>query len=434
MTRSELELNDSYEKTVLQKDSENDFKLTNNTYDKNNKQIRMDSFKNAEKNEDNNKTCHINNEPKLVVYDKIGFKVPINYQVKEIIGKGSYGTVVSATETAFGAQVAIKRVTNIFSRDILLKRAIRELKFMNYFKGHKNIINLLDLEIVFDKEYEGLYCFQEMIDYDLARIIHSSVQLSEFHIQSFFYQILCGLKYIHSADVVHRDLKPGNILCSIQGTLKICDFGLARGINEDCFQKIKNQTGKQPHITSYVATRWYRAPELMLCRKKYSKAIDLWACGCILAEFYGRKPVFIGNDQMHQVIEILKVLGTPKKETILNYGSSVALEIFLPPKPQYSKIDWHKIYPFASNQGIDLIEKLLNWDPERRLNCEQVLEHSFLKSVKNINDEPVCPYGIFNFCYESEVTSVSGLTKLLYKEVLEFKKTNFANNGSEETL
>lgn len=378
---------------------------------------------NKKKNQATQSAASLNSKKEMKLYPKYGFKVSQNYTIKEIIGKGSYGTVAAAIETSYGAQVAIKKVTNIFTRDILMKRAIRELKFMRYFKGHKNIVNLLDLEIVFDKGYDGLYCYQEMVDYDLARVIHSSVQFSEFHIQHFFYQIMCGLKYIHSADVIHRDLKPGNILCSIQGTLKICDFGLARGINEDLFEKIKSESGVQSHITSYVATRWYRAPELMLCRKKYSKAVDIWACGCILAEFYGRKPIFMGNDQMHQIVEILKVLGTPKTETIMKYGSSVAVEIFTLPKPQYGKMPWKTIYSFASDRGLDLIEKMLKWDSDLRLTCDEVLQHSFFHDIRNEKEENVCPYGPFDFEYEQHVTSMDDLTKLLFKEVEEFKKT-----------
>ena len=435
MMNYETILKPAYSRNVQQQQTERDLKSDKyKNKQKNEQQIFYKSANENSKNVNSNSNSRLatgtNNSTSMTVYEKYGFKVPSNYQIKEVIGKGSYGTVAAAVETTYGAQVAIKRVTNIFSKDILLKRAIRELKFMRYFKGHKNVVNLLDLEIVYDKGYDGLYCFQEMIDYDLARVIHSSVQLSEFHIQSFFYQIMCGLKYIHSADVIHRDLKPGNILCSIQGTLKICDFGLARGMSEDCFQKIKDETGKQSHITSYVATRWYRAPELMLCRKKYTKAIDIWACGCILAEFYGRKPIFIGNDQMHQVVEILKVLGTPNKETILNYGSTVAMEIFALPKPQYAKMAWDKIYPFASEEGLDLIERLLKWDPEKRLTCNQVLAHPFFKKVKNVNDEASCPYGAFDFQYEHNITSINDLTKLLFKEVEEFKKAKIKNNTS----
>lgn len=163
------------------------------------------------------------------IYKNANFSISGKYEIIQVLGKGSYGVVCSAkhklaNEDQEQFTVAIKKITNIFYREILLKRAIREIKFMNYFKGHKHIVNLIDIEIVQDKPYDGLYCYQELIDYDLARVIHSSVQLSEFHIQHFIYQILCGVKYIHSADVIHRDLKPGNILCTVNGCLKICDF------------------------------------------------------------------------------------------------------------------------------------------------------------------------------------------------------------------
>lgn len=117
--------------------------------------------------------------------------------------------------------------------------------------------------------YDGLYCYQELMDLDLARVIQGSIELTDFHVQSIIYQILCGVKYIHSARVIHRDLKPGNILVNSQGLVKICDFGLARGINEDTeSERIK--------ITRYVATRWYRAPELIISLKNYSTASEYY--------------------------------------------------------------------------------------------------------------------------------------------------------------
>lgn len=244
---------------------------------------------------------HIYVDPTLnkrTIYSNANFSVPGRYEIIQVLGKGSYGTVVSAIDkinSSNEVRIAIKKVTSIFTREILLKRAIRELKFMNFFKGHRNIVSLIDLEIVNEDPYAGLYCYQELVDYDLARVIHSNVLFSEFHIKHFIYQILCGLKYIHSADVIHRDLKPGNILCTITGEIKICDFGLARGISPT----FSLSGGVTNHITNYVATRWYRAPELILSHKKYSKAVDMWAVGCILAEFYGRKPVFMGNDSLH---------------------------------------------------------------------------------------------------------------------------------------
>lgn len=271
-------------------------------------------------------------------------------------------------------------------------------------------MNLIDLDIVYLAPYEGLYCIQELADYDLARVIYSSIQFSEFHIQSFIYQILCGLKYIHSADVIHRDLKPGNILVTIQGVLKICDFGLARGIHPKYFKQ------KATPITNYVATRWYRAPELMLSNKKYSKGVDLWAVGCILAELYGRRPLFIGKDQMEQINEIVKILGSPSVDIIRKYDWKVALPI----GGLYKPANFAHIYPFASTQAIDMLQNLLCWDPLDRLDVHQALSHPFLANVRDKNNEPECS-ALFDFNFEYFATSIPELKVLLQEEVNAFR-------------
>ncbi|SCU93272.1 LAME_0F03224g1_1 [Lachancea meyersii CBS 8951] len=354
------------------------------------------------------------------IYQKGNFSTPGSFEVLQILGKGSYGVVVSAIDKR-GVdkpfRLAIKKVTNIFQREILLKRAIRELKFLNFFRGHKNIVSLLDLEIVSEKPFDGLYCYQELVDYDLARVIHSTVQFSEFHIKHFLYQILCGLKYIHSADVIHRDLKPGNILCSISGHLKICDFGLARGVSP-LFSE--NKSG-DIHITNYVATRWYRAPELILSHKRYTKAIDVWAVGCILVEFYGRKPLFMGQDSLHQVFEILKVLGTPQPEIIVKYGSARSFEVFSS-RPDVSKTHWESLYPGSCEEAQNLMDALLDWDPDRRLKVEQILEHPFFVDVRDVGDEPICSHGPFDYSYETKFTSMQKLRETIYEEVSQFKR------------
>ncbi|KAK6456717.1 kinase-like domain-containing protein [Scheffersomyces xylosifermentans] len=344
------------------------------------------------------------------------FSIDSRYEIEKVLGKGSYGTVCSAIDTkkvqpdAEYARIAIKKVSNIFNKDILLKRAVRELKFMRHFKGHRNIVNLIDLDIIYVKPFEGLYCYQELADLDLARVVYSNVQFSEFHIQSFFYQILCGLKYIHSADVIHRDLKPGNILVTTQGNLKICDFGLARGVNPKFFKH------RSAPITNYVATRWYRAPELMLSDRNYTKAVDLWAMGCILAELYGRKPLFPGKNQMDQIHSIVKVLGTPPPNVVRKNN----WKFQLPPRSQYVTTDWGDLYPFSSTDAISAIDSLLQWDPADRPEISQILAHEYLKGVRDIKCEPECP--IFDFSFENRATTTLELRRLLDEEVSTFKK------------
>ncbi|KAI5963842.1 hypothetical protein KGF57_001217 [Candida theae] len=349
------------------------------------------------------------------------FLVDSRYEIIRVLGKGSYGVVCSAVDTkslstGLEHKLAIKKVTKIFTKDILLVRAIRELKFMKFFKGHKNIASLLDSDIVYVKPYDGLYCFQELADLDLARVLYSNVQLSEFHIQNFMYQMLCGLKYIHSADVIHRDLKPGNILVTTQGTLKICDFGLARGINPKFF---KNRTAT---ITNYVATRWYRAPELILSTKNYSKAVDVWAMGCILGELFGRRPLFPGKNSHEQIHELFKVLGSPPPETIKKYNWKIEGISWV----KYKSANWRSIYPFAPTEAIDLIHNLLQWDCNKRFTVEEILEQEFFKFVRNVTEEASSRL-LFDFSFEEKSCSIPQLKEVLEAEVSEF--TEICNTG-----
>jgi len=125
------------------------------------------------------------------------------------------------------------------------------------------------------------------------------------------------MKYIHSASVIHRDLKPGNLLVNADCELKICDFGLSRGFES---KPDENAT----HLTEYVATRWYRAPEIMLAFRRYTTAIDVWSIGCILAELLLGKPLFKGKDYVDQLNKVLDVLGTPDEDVIRKIGSEKA--------------------------------------------------------------------------------------------------------------
>ena len=149
------------------------------------------------------------------------------------LGQGAYGSVASAVHIASGESIAIKKVSNVFTKRILTKRALRELKLLRHFRGHKNITCLYDLDITNPSAFNEVYLYEELMEADLHAIIRSGQPLTDAHFQSFIYQTLCGLKYIHSANVLHRDLKPGNLLVNADCELKICDFGLARGFDPD---------------------------------------------------------------------------------------------------------------------------------------------------------------------------------------------------------
>ena len=202
----------------------------------------------------------------------------------------------SALHRPSGQKVAIKKITP-FDHSMFCLRTLREMKLLRYF-NHENvplpnplltkIISILDVQK--PKAYDTfteVYLIQELMETDMHRVIRTQ-DLSDDHCQYFIYQTLRALKAMHSANVLHRDLKPSNLLLNANCDLKVCDFGLARSANST-----EDNSG---FMTEYVATRWYRAPEIMLTFQEYTKAIDVWSVGCILAEMLSGKPLFPGKD------------------------------------------------------------------------------------------------------------------------------------------
>jgi serine/threonine protein kinase len=258
--------------------------------------------------------------------------------------------------------------------------------------------------------FKDVYVVAELLDTDLHQIIGSPQALFDDHVQYFLYQILRGLKYVHSAHVLHRDLKPSNLLVNGNCDLRICDFGLARVANP-----ADNHAG---FMTEYVATRWYRAPEIMLSWKEYTKAIDMWSVGCIFAELLGRKPLFPGKDYIHQLTLITDVIGTPSDEDIANIGSEKARRYIrgLPFKP---RVPFTKIYPNASAAAIDLLEKMLTFDPDRRITVEEALAHPYLSTLHDPADEPTCPH-VFDFEFEDRPLTKADVADLIFDEIAEY--------------
>lgn len=243
-----------------------------------------------------------------------------------------------------GYAVAIKRINQINS-PLVARRTLRELKLLRHFQGHPNIISIKDLflQIPESTNFDELFITQELMDADLCHIIQSKYPLSEEHCQRFLYQLLRGLKALHSANVIHRDLKPGNLLWRHNGELRICDFGLARGLCE-------NLEGTDLAMTNYVATRWYRPPEILLYRTSYGKPLDIWSVGCIFAEMLGRKVFLPGQSGFEQLHLILQKLGTPSDEVIEQIPSTKS-KSYLKRLPRYPAYPLSKRFPHASPLG-----------------------------------------------------------------------------------
>ncbi|KAF3022015.1 Mitogen-activated protein kinase [Neopestalotiopsis sp. 37M] len=319
------------------------------------------------------------------------FIVEEPYTVTKELGQGAYGIVC---------------------KKILAKRALREIKLLQHFRGHRNITCLYDMDIPRPNSFNEAYLYEELMETDLAAIIRSGQPLTDAHFQSFIYQILCGLKYIHSANVLHRDLKPGNLLVNADCELKIADFGLARGFSIDP----EENAG---YMTEYVATRWYRAPEIMLSFQSYTKAIDVWSVGCILAELLGGRPFFKGRDYVDQLNQILHILGTPNEETLCRIGSPRAQEYvrnlpFMPKKP------FHSLFPNANANANDLLDAMLAFDPSSRITVEAALQHPYLQIWHDASDEPDCPT-TFDFAFEV-VEEVPEMRHMILDEVARFRQ------------
>lgn len=346
------------------------------------------------------------------------FVVDAEYEFVKELGQGAYGCVVSARHRKTGEGCAIKKITNINTKRILTKRCLREIRLLHHFRGHKNITCLYDMDIVLQPSgnFDEVYLYEELMEADLHAIIRSGQPLTDAHFQSFIYQTLCGLKYIHSANVLHRDLKPGNLLVNADCELKICDFGLARGYTPG--SGTSHAAGNSGFMTEYVATRWYRAPEIMLSFANYSTAIDVWSVGCILAELLGGRPIFKGRDYVDQLNQILHYLGTPSEETLRRVGSPRAQDYIrsLPIRP---RISFATLYPTANPLAIDLLSRMLCFDPARRISCVDALNHPYLAVWHDPADEPNCDT-IFDFSFEEE-DSIDGMKRLIIEEVQSFR-------------
>uniref|UniRef100_A0AAY4BXE4 mitogen-activated protein kinase n=1 Tax=Denticeps clupeoides TaxID=299321 RepID=A0AAY4BXE4_9TELE len=321
--------------------------------------------------------------------NKTLWEVPYRYQGLSAVGSGAYGSVCSAYDKKTGLKVALKKLSRPFQSMIHSKRTYRELRLLKHMK-HENVISLLDVftPATSLEEFNDVYLVTHLMGADLNNIVKCQ-KLTDDHVQFLIYQILRGLKYIHSADIIHRDLKPSNLAVNEDCELKILDFGLARHTDDE--------------MTGYVATRWYRAPEIMLNWMHYNMTVDIWSVGCIMAELLTGKTLFPGTDHIDQLKLILMLVGTPEPELLTKMSSE--------------------------SVTVDLLEKMLVLDTDKRITAPDALAHPYFSQYHDPDDEPEAePY---DQSFESRDLKIEEWKSLTYEEVVTFEPPIFDEDEEE---
>mmetsp|Transcript_12143 Transcript_12143/g.22324 ORF Transcript_12143/g.22324 Transcript_12143/m.22324 type:complete len:460 (-) Transcript_12143:33-1412(-) len=346
--------------------------------------------------------------------DATAYKVAPNFTFIRALGKGTYGSVAAFHDSLRGQDVAIKKIRSPFRNKIDAKRCLREIKLLRALI-HEGIIKLLDVLPPPGVEFSDVYIVTELMDADLHTVIKSDQPLSDDHIQFFIYQILCAILYLHSANVVHRDLKPLNVLVNKNCDCKLCDFGLARGragMADEDMTELR---------TEYVGTRWYRAPEVVLTSMEYTASVDMWSVGCILGELIGRQPMFQGGDFLDQLRSICEVLGTPSEEDMKYIPSTHegARQFMKNKYPAYARKSWEDLYPSVTELQKDLLNKLLIFDPKARLTAYEALRHPYLAEY-HCEEEEVTREAHVDWSFEDNQLDTPTLQRMVYQEAYDF--------------
>ncbi|KAK1418120.1 hypothetical protein QVD17_27259 [Tagetes erecta] len=335
------------------------------------------------------------------------------YKILEIIGKGSYGVVCSAVDTHTGEKVAIKKITDIFEHASDAIRILREIKLLRLLR-HPDIVEIKRIMLPPSRRaFKDIYVVFELMESDLHQVIKANDDLTHEHHRFFLYQMLRALKYMHTASVFHRDLKPKNILANANCKLKICDFGLARVAFNDAPTAVL--------WTDYVATRWYRAPELCgSFSSKYTPAIDIWSIGCIFAEVLTGKPFFPGKSVVHQLELITDLLGTPSADTISGVRNDKARKYLMDMRKK-QPVPFSQKFTNVDPLALRLLQRMLAFDPKDRPTAEEALADPYFKGLAKLEREPSCQsISKLEFEFERRRITKEDIRELIFREILEY--------------
>ena len=333
------------------------------------------------------------------------------FEIVQKLGKGAYGIVWKAIEKSNKRLVALKKVFEAFHNTTDAQRTFREVMILQELNGHEHIVKLLN--VIRAENNKDLYLVFEFMETDLHAVIKAGI-LKKVHKQYIIYQLLKGLKYIHSGEIIHRDLKPSNILINSECLIKIADFGLARSVEKS------NEEG-DPIMTEYVATRWYRAPEIVLGSSKYSKAVDVWSVGCILAELLNGKALFPGKSTLNQVELILEVLGKPSPHDVGELDSENATSIIDSIAIKHKR-SFESFFKDQSPHTIDFLRRCLEFSPSRRMSVDEALAHPFVAQFREEKTELVLDYPIKTPIDDNQKLSIKEYREALYSDIIQKKK------------
>jgi len=419
------------------------------------------------------------------------FRVPLSahsYAVEGLIGTGAYGVVCSAVMSGVGERVAIKRIKAVLNSYPFATRILRELKFMRLLRRHENIITVRDVLVPGERDrFNDVFVVSELMPIDLAKLLRTTTTLSPEHVKYLMFQLLRAVHFMHAANVLHRDIKPNNVLVNKKCELRVCDFGtwweggvfIALGcaciwvqwvVATGCCPflplrlrlltfavlralSLASPVGSTASVflvvclllsfllgtvglaraafdddpdpgfwTDYIATRWYRAPELILTLlTNYSTAIDIWSVGCIFAEILSRgEPLFPGQSPQHQFSLIVNVTGTPSEEEISQLRNTSAQRT-MRSLPRSPRRPLSTLFPDADPDALDVMSKMLEFSPEKRISALDALRHPYFAKFAcmglGATAEPVSRR---DFLFERHRLTPEGMRKEFLREIAHY--------------
>lgn len=286
-----------------------------------------------------------------------------DYEKIEKVGEGTYGVVYKARHKKTDRIVALKKIRLENEDEGVPSTAMREISLLKELR-HPNIVDLTDVHLTENR----LYLVFEFLSMDLKRyidLIPKDEYLDKMLLKHYLYQMLEALLFCHKRRIIHRDLKPQNLLIDSNGCIKLADFGLARAF-----------VIPVRAYTHEVVTLWYRAPEVLLGCSRYATPVDIWSVACIFAEMATKTPLFHGDSEIDQLFRIFKTLGTPTEE---NWPGVTVMKAYKNTFPRWNRNICRSLVPQLDDLGLDLLEKMLIYDPHKRINAKNALLHPYFQ-------------------------------------------------------